>query len=195
MKYLKTIGLAMAAAMALMAMGGVGSASATTLEVGGVTKNASVSLKMSLKSGTSLIMRDTSGFNLRTCTMSELGLSTASPYTGTVVGGRVSQAGFWICDAPLTVAKMGQLTLEHLPGTTNALAYLETQLILDSTAYGTVTCETTPGTPLGTLTGVAAGHATLDVNTVLDCGEEAWTTAKWTATYTVTSPTGLGISA
>jgi len=43
MKYLKMLGLAAVAAMALTAFT-AGSASATTLEVGGVAQNASVSL-------------------------------------------------------------------------------------------------------------------------------------------------------
>lgn len=194
MKHLK-IGLAMVAAMALIALGGAGSASATTLEVGGPTKNESVGLSMSLKSGTSLDMTDTWGFRVDTCIGSSLGLKTESPYTGTTVGGKVSERGFWPCNRGLTFTKTGQLRFEHIPGTTNALAYLEAELTFDNSAFGTFSCVTVPGTPFGTLTGVASGHATLDVNTVLDCFEEFHYSIKWTATYTVTSPTGLGVSA
>ena len=54
-------------------------------------------------------------------------------------------------------------------------------------------CKTGEGTAIGNLTGVASGHATMEINATLNCGPHL-SSARWTGTYTVTSPTGLGVS-
>jgi hypothetical protein len=56
--------------------------------------------------------------------------------------------------------------------------------------FGTLNCKTEAGTHLGTLTGVKEGNATMDINAALFCGGIS---SKWEATYTVTSPSGLGV--
>jgi hypothetical protein len=56
---------------------------------------------------------------------------------------------------------------------------------------GHLTCTTaSTGTDIGKLTGVKSGKATIDISAVLNCGI---LTARWTATYLVTSPEGLGV--
>jgi hypothetical protein len=40
------------------------------------------------------------------------------------------------------------------------------------------------------MTGVKEGNATMDINAALFCGGIS---SKWEATYTVTSPSGLGV--
>jgi hypothetical protein len=63
-----------------------------------------------------------------------------------------------------------------------------------STAFGTVNCKTGTGTDLGTLTGVSSGNATMHINAVLNCGF-LLPSATFKGTYTVTSPSGLGVTA
>lgn len=194
MKYLKMLGLAAVAAMALTAFT-AGSASATTLEVGGVTKNASVAITASLESGTSAKLALTSGAFANTCTVSHVSGSSASPFTGTTVSGPISSLSFSTCTSEkVVVHKPGSLTIAHT-GTTNGTVTSKSAEVTVPSPIGTLTC-TTPaaGTDIGTLTGVAAGSATMDIKAVLNCGFLA-PSAVWEGAYSVTSPSGLGVSA
>jgi hypothetical protein len=208
MKYLKMIGLAAVAASALMAFVGASTASATTLEINGVTQNTSVTITGSLASGTSALLEDTSGFSQNTCKKSHThGVTTkytdegslkevTGPLTGHTheekTAGTLPSSGlsFAECDRTVTVHDPGTLEVVHIADTTNGTVYSENAEVTSGSPFGTLTCITET-THLGTLTGVSSGHATLHVNAVLDCG----ISARWTATYTVTTPTGLGVSA
>jgi hypothetical protein len=191
MKYLKMLGLAALSAMALMAFV-AGPASATTLELGGVTQNKSVSLEATIKSGTSAVLRDTSGFSVNTCTSSEVAGSTETTFTGPTVTGKVSKLTFSNCTDPVTVHKNGTLHVAYSSGTNGTVSSSGAEVTVDG-PFGYITCTTGAGTTLGTLTGVSSGNATMDVNAVLNC--TVISTARWTGTYTVTSPAGLGVSA
>lgn len=194
MKHLKMLGLAALSAMALMSIGGVGAASATTLEVGGLTKNESVVLTLSYKAGTSGITRDTFGFSTNTCTGSHAKGKAASPFTGSIVTGPVEELSYSGCEHTITVHSPGQLYIEWTSGTNGRVYSENTELTMFSTIHGThLPCRTGTGTPIGTLTGVAAGQATIDINATLNCGPHL-SSAKWLATYIVTSPDGLGVS-
>jgi hypothetical protein len=163
------------------------------LEVGGAAKNESVALKASLKSGTSSLLADTSGFFANTCTSSTVEGKTEGSFTGSSVGGKVSALSFSSCkEGNPTVDAAGSLSVSWISGTTNGTVSSSNAKVTVPSAFGTLTC-TTPeaGTDLGTLTGVASGTATMDVNAVLACGA---IDAKWTGTYTVTSPEGLGVT-
>jgi hypothetical protein len=94
---------------------------------------------------------------------------------------------------PIVVENAGSLTVENISGTTNGTVRSIGAKVKTPSPFGTLTCVTAaaPGTDLGTLTGVASGNATMAVNASLNCG---LITAKWTATYTVTTPTGLGVT-
>jgi hypothetical protein len=202
MKYLKMLGLAAVAAMALMAFA-AGSASATTLEVGGVPKNESVTIAASLKAGTSLITKDTFGFSINTCIISNLhgsttssttvGVTTDNSYTGEQLTVPLTSLTFSSCERePVIVHKAGTLHIKWISGTTNGTVTLSGSEWTEGSPFGTLNCKTNEGTHLGTLTGVAktTEHATLDINAVLSC---SGISVKWEATYTVTSPTGLGV--
>ena len=188
MKYLKMLGLAAVAAMALTAFT-AGSASATTLSVEGVAKNSSVSLVSTLKSGTSAVLKDTAGFSSNTCTGSEVKGSTASPYTGATVTGAVSTLSFSNCERTVTVHKGGTLHVAWTSGTNGTVTSSGAEVTTGS-PFGTLNCKTNEGTHLGTLTGVKTGNATMDINAALSC---SGISSKWEATYTVTSPAGLGV--
>ncbi|HEY5942305.1 MAG TPA: hypothetical protein VIT89_05515 [Solirubrobacterales bacterium] len=192
MKYLKMLGIAAVAAMALTAFA-ASSSGATTLEVGGVPKNEKVEITASLKSGTSTTLSRTDGSLANTCTASHLSGSTESPFTGTRVTGPVSSLSFSSCDRPVTVDKAGKLYVEHIAGTTNGTVFSEEAEVTVGSIFGTLTCRTFEGTDIGTLTGGKEGHATLHIDAVLNCGF-AVPSATWKGTYTVTSPTGLGVT-
>jgi hypothetical protein len=185
---LKMLGLAAMSAMVLMGTGG-GTASATTLEVNGVAQNSSVSLSLSLKKETSLVLRDTSGFSVNTCTASTLGAGTDN-FTGTTTTGGVWTLTFSSCTEFAAVHRGGTLHFAYIVGT-NGTVTSSGAGITTGSPFGTLNCSTGSGTHLGTLTGSASGHATLSVNAVLSCG----ISTRWTGTYTVTSPTGLGVVA
>ena len=198
MKYLKVLGLAAVAAMAMMAFA-VGSASATTLEETGVTKNSTVTITASLKPGSSAILKDTAGFSQNTCTSSHVHGHTTI-FTGTVVTGPLTGhktvepengLSFGGCTRTVKVHDPGTLEIDWTSGTDGSVASEEAEVTVGS-AIGTLVCKTGETTKLGTLKGVASGNATMEVNAVINCGIVP--SAKWEATYEVTSPHGLGVS-
>jgi hypothetical protein len=196
MNYLKILGIAAMAATSLTAFVGAATASATTLEVGGVPQNSSVSIVASIKSGTSIIMRDTAGFSLKTCLSSTMSWSTSSPFTGASVTGAASTLSHGNCTHPVTVHKAGTLHISNISGTTNGtLTSSGMEVTTYSTAFGSyLNCKTGAGTHLGTLIGTASlwSHATIHVNSTILC---SGISSKLEGTYIVTSPTGLGVVA
>jgi hypothetical protein len=195
MKLTKILGLVAVAALALMAF--ASSASATTLEVKGVKQTGAITIKASLKAGTSLLHTDTVGNFINTCTASTIEGSDSTTTTGAVVSGPISTLSFGTTATPCTdgnpvVHAKGTFSIEWLEGTTNGTVRWHNGKMTTPSGFGTLTC-TTPaaGTDIGTLTGVASGNATLDFNAVLNCG----ITTKLTGTYSITSPEGLGVIA
>ncbi|HVD40754.1 MAG TPA: hypothetical protein VNC16_07110 [Solirubrobacterales bacterium] len=198
MKSLKTLGLAVLAATSIMAFA-ASSASATTLEIKGVTQTGPVTITASLKSGNSTILKDTSGFSQNTCTSSDMhGITTI--FTGTAVtgpftehGGPNPSAGFSLsgCTRTVTIHDPGTFEIVWISGTTNGTVYFENTQVTSGSPIGTLNCTTGATTHIGTLTGVSSGHATLHINALINCG--IIPSAKWEGTYTVTSPEGLGV--
>jgi hypothetical protein len=193
MKFTKILGAVAVAALALMAFDST--ASATTLEVKGVKQTTEITIEASLKAGTSTLQSDTSGFFANTCTASTIKVKDSTKVTGTEVEGPVETLSWGTVATPCkegnpTVDAKGSLSFERIGTTTNGTVKSKNAKWTMPSALGTLTC-TTPigGTDLGTLTGVASGNATIDLNAVLACG----ISAKWTGTYTVTSPGGLGV--
>jgi hypothetical protein len=183
-------------ALALGASAGASSASATTLEVSGVPKNASIAVKFTLQAGTSMLLTDTNGFFANTCTASTKEGKTEGAFTGATVGGKLSTLSFSSCtEEPLVVDTPGSLTVASIAGTTNGTVRSIGAKVTSPSPFGTLTCTTaaSPGTDIGTLTGVKSGRATIDMLAILNCGFFL-PSAKWQATYTVTTPEGLGVT-
>lgn len=188
MKHLNTPVLVVWSAMALLAFA-PGIATATTLEVGGTAKTEQVELTGTLKAGTSMTFKTTAGLFLNRCGSSHLQAATASPFTDTKVTGPLA-LGVGLCEE-FIAGTGGSLYIEHISGTTNGTVFWENAEWKISTVVGQLNCKMGAGTDIGTLTGVASGHATLDVNAILNC--PFLPSVRWEATYTITSPTGLGI--
>jgi hypothetical protein len=193
MNYLKMIGLATLAAMAMTVVA-VGSASATTLEVGGVVQNKAITLTSGATA--SLFLTKTDGSELNTCSESRFQALT-SVFSGAKVTGSLSTLSFNKCSfESVTVDSAGGLYIEWESGTTSGSMFSENVKTTVPTAFGfTVTCETGTGTKVGTFDGVQSStseHATITINAVLNCGFLV-PSATWKGTYKISSPTGLGV--
>jgi len=168
-----------------------GSASATTLEIAGVTQSKPIDFETSLTAGTSAILKTTSGTFLDTCT-SAFVWAASNTYTGTV-SGPVAILSFSNCSHTTHVVTNGSLAVERIGSTTNGTVRSHGALVeVESTTFGiTLECVTAT-TDVGILTGTSSGHAVIDINAVINCGFFV-PSAKWEGSYTVTSPTGLGV--
>lgn len=193
MKYLKMLGLAALAAMSAMAVA-AGGASATTLEVAGEKQNKSVAFEASLQAGTSMVISTTTGNFLETCTNWTMKGSTEGTFTGSVVGGKLSNMTFGGCAHSTVVDSNGALTIEHTSGTNGTVRSSGMSITLYSTMFGTMLNCTTSNTHLGTLVGSASGHAKVQFNAVVNCGFFL-PSAIWQGELTLTNPTGLGVVA
>jgi hypothetical protein len=180
-------------AIAMMGLIGSSGASATVLEVGGGVKTEPIELKASLQAKSSARLATTSGETINTCTSSSLEAKDSTHTSGIEVSGPVSSLSFSGCTREkVIVDTAGSLSVSWISGTTNGTVRSSGAKITVPTALGTATC-TTENTDLGTLTGVAFGPATIDIQAVVNCGA-LYPSARWEATYVVTSPEGLGVS-
>ena len=208
MKHLKTIGLALMAAMALMAFTGAGTASATelyklTAPSPNDTLGVGTEIQWSLKPATSVSWKHTYekelAGNLVTCTSSstKFKLEKAGGGEGVHPAGKITSLSIFPCTHTLHVLKAGQLEIQHIPGTTNGTVISkEAETTIHSTVFGmSFILKTGAGTKTGTLTGAtsSAGQATFHADANLPNG--VFGTVDLTGTYTVTSPTGLVVEA
>jgi hypothetical protein len=163
------------------------------------TQGVGTEITGSLKSGSSLTLRQTSSDFINTCTGSSLATKVESPGgEASHPSGKVSSLAFSGCTHPITIHSKGSLEVKHAAGTTNGTVFSSgLEMTMQSTTFGaTLNCKTGTGTDVGTLTGAVSeeGHATLHIDAVLNCGFFV-PSAKLTGTYTITSPTGLVVEA
>jgi hypothetical protein len=177
---------------AAVAMCSVAVASATTLEVNGTAKTSSITVKLTLVSGGSLVLSD--GFGTTdTCTGSEIEFSTQSPFTGAPVQGPASVLSFSGCTHTTHVIKPGKISIIWTGGTNGDVYSIDGEWTIVSTVFGvTATCKTGASTKLGTITGVSGeGEATVHVNATIGCGILG--NVKMAGGYRATKPRGLGV--
>jgi len=193
MKYVKMLGLAAVAAMALMAF--AGSASATVLKDGsGNTLPAGTEINSTLKTGTSALLK--AGFANITCTESTVAGKTANAggASETVKGG-ITTLAFpnASCNATVHVLSNGELEIHSAGGSNGTLTGKGSEVTV---AIGSTSCTygTGTGTTLGTLKG--GSPAVMEVSAKLPKlagGFLCASPAEWTATYTVTTPSTLTV--
>jgi len=204
MKYLKMLGLAAVAAMALMAFAGSASATVlckTTLTTGcaggGQDYAAGTEINATLKAGTSALLR--AGFANITCTESTVAGKTENTGSGSeTVRGQIETLDFPAasCNATVHVLKTGELEIHHNAGTDNGTltgrgSEVTVRIGEVSCTYGTGT-----GTNLGTLVGGNPAQMNISTNLPKIAGGFLCANpAEWVATYTVTNPKPLYISA
>lgn len=197
MKYLKMIGLAAVAAMALMAFAGAGTASASVLCTATETP-CSAAKKISPTNDSemvatltgSAVLEEDPGNVIATCTASEMvaDSTAAGSKTETAVG-KITKLTWGGCSTTVDNVALGSLEVHHIPGTDNGtVTSIGTEVTLN--LFG-VSC-TLKGTDLGTITGGTS--PVMDVTATVDltvgsflCPEHAL----WTATYNITKPKPL----
>ena len=206
MKYVKILGLAVVAAMALMAFLGAGTASATKLCkttdtphcTAGWHYNEGTVIKTSLKAGTSAVLSDTGGSLRDECAESTTeGATTNTGSETETVDGKVEAAKLtWgKCTAEKTeTLKGGLLEIHWIEGTHNGTVTAK-EFEVTVKVFG-VSCiyKAGAGIHLGELT--SGPEPILHVNTVVQGsgGFLCPSTGTWKATYVVTSPTPLYVT-
>lgn len=202
MKHPKISRFAVLAAMAVVALI-PGTASATTFAVDGIPINKPAEFTASLKSETETTWKTTSGALHNTCLEATL-TGTSTTFTAAKVTGSAGLSFSNCFGFAPTVHKAGHLVVEFIkgsPGFMDGTVFLENTEVTVPGPFGSgaLPCKTVGTGDIGTLTGVGhwaategVKHATLHVNTVLNCTFFA-PSIVWEATYTVTSPTGFGI--
>jgi hypothetical protein len=188
MKYLKMLGLAAVAAMALTAFLGASSASATVLCKTATNPCGSAwlktgSLEGSLTTGSTSVLKSTGENPLveDTCTASTVGGEIASQGSGVNVVGEISSLTFTSCSNPTSVlSQAGTLELNG----TNVIGKG-----FEVTVNAGVSCvySAGTGTPLGTFTG--GNPAIIHINAVVSKKSGSFlcpSDSVWEGTYTIT---------
>jgi hypothetical protein len=202
MKYVKILGLAAVAAMALMAFG-AGTASATKLCLNNLSTTACSSHLATggTVEGTltgSAILETTGGSTLDTCTGSTVsGKTTTTAATGSSVIGDVETLTWTGCTFPTGTVAKGSLEIKHIAGTDNGTLTGKGQEVTINTGFfGACTYGTGAGTDLGTVVGGAPAKLTINALVPLVKNESGLcpAEARWTASYTVTKPNPVYIA-
>jgi hypothetical protein len=188
MKRIKLLGLAVAA---LVMTAFVGTASATTLTTNGVKQTGIVEMRWSLRSP--LVFTDTVNTFANTCSISIVAVADATAVTGSRAIGPVSSMSFSSCThEKVVVDNKGSLSFEVIGSGPNGTVRSSGMEVTVPATIGssiiTVNCKTSE-TDIGTLTGTAAGGASIDVNAVLNCGFFL-PSARWQAPFVSTKSTG-----
>jgi hypothetical protein len=195
MMYLKILGLATVAAMALMAF--AGTASATKLYSGAAPLGPGTVIKSSIE-GSSIL--SSGGTTLNTCTSGQFTseITNAGSATTTVSGPNTT-IDFESCLATVHTENPGTLEIHHIAGTDDG-TLTASGAVIGRTVFGT-NClyQSGTGKHLGILDGVISGDAQIHIDiTVSEAEPKKFIcpdTANWTANFAVTSPTPLQVTA
>jgi hypothetical protein len=204
MRYVKIIGLTVAAAMVLAMFVGASAASATVLCKESITSGCAAAgqaypagtvLQRSLE-GSSVL--SSNGNTLNTCTGGQFKseITNAGGASSTVSGPNTT-INFENCAAVVHTESVGSLEIHHIAGTDNGTV-TESGTVTGNTIFGT-NClyESGTGKDLGQLQGGAS--PTLSINITVNEAEPKKficpDTRQWAATFRVTAPTPLYISA
>ncbi|HEX5594080.1 MAG TPA: hypothetical protein VFX35_12130 [Solirubrobacterales bacterium] len=199
MKYLNILGIAVAAAVALMAF--AASASATILESNGVKTPSETTINSTLTGTASLTT--TSGTVLDTCTGGGVkGKTTNEGGEGVPVTGSVPPSGVtWTgCTKTTDTLEGGTLEITWTAGINGTVTGKGFKVTVEMVKEFGGTCSYTlgGGTTLGEFKGTTAGDATLAINAIVNgaagnsflCPSDT----KWVANYKVTEPTPLAVT-
>jgi len=203
MKYVKMLGLAAVAAMALMAFVGAGTASATVLCSTNISSCPAgqkwplgTQIEFTVTSGTSAAWLETENELLETCTGGKIkGEITNAGSSTESVKIKATEVSWTGCTVPTTTNGLGTLEIQYESGSnglvkmSSGFKFTQNTIFFGSCVYGSGT-----GINLGTLTGGASGSAGIDVNTVLGGGEGiCCPSAKWSEHFTLTGPSGTAL--
>jgi hypothetical protein len=194
MKHLKILSLAAVATMALMAF--ASTASATKLYSGASALGAGTQIKASLEGSSTIKNGETT---LNTCTATQFGSEvTNAGGAALTVSLRNLTIDFENCVNPIHSIALGSLEIHYTSGL--GATVTASGLVISITIFGT-SCQYEVGTgmDMGSLTGSTSGNATLHVNATIKgkIGNSfiCPSTPTWTATFRVTSPSSLHVTA
>lgn len=199
MRYLKMLGLAAVAAMALMAFVGVGSASAVTLcennTATGCTSHVNSGKEIDFSAEDSIKLAGPFGITIVTCTESTVKVTTSS--TGSdnaaAIGGTVTSLTFAKCTRPVTVGTGGTLSMVESGaggnGTVTSSGATVTIHEIPNIVGNPPTCSyITSNTDIGTLT-ASATAATFDIAATITSATDKCPNGTWSGHYVSTGPT------
>ena len=205
MKRLRMAAVAVVAAVAMAMLAGSGTASATVLYNNIEDLPAGSEVSASLKTGSSMLLK--AGFANITCSESTFsGLTENTGGSSSTVRGRVSALSIGFCNATVMVGSTfdvikgvgdyGEFEVHHILGTGNGT--LTGRAIEITVSLAGTHCVYRPlnSIDLGTIT--AGNPATIHINAKLPKSSGGFlcaNPAEWTATYTVTTPSTLTVSA
>ena len=207
MKYLKMLGIAAVAAMALMAFAGAGTASATVLCHSTSTPctekwKTGTEPRFTVKPGTAGIWETTSGTVLAECPEGELrGVITSAGGATETVKTSVEASGLtWQnvqgCFNTKTL-EGGTLEIHAITGTDNGTVTVSgVKITIHNAFFGDCIYGFATGEHMGTLTSSGTGSSIIDINTVflkkeggITCPEEL----RWTEEFTQEKPSGTAL--
>jgi hypothetical protein len=203
MKYLKTLTLVAVAVMALMAVAGAATSSASVLKQrtssGIDTIAIGTELELTLEKETSMFFEDAFGLTAMTCTGSiiKVKLERVTP-TGQPKG-KVSSFPLSPCGHTVDTEAGGELEIRNIAGTTNGTVFSSGLKIKTFNTLLNQNCiiNTGAGTDIGTLTAASSptGKATLDINGLMPMEGCSASNGRWTGKYELTKPVGLVVEA
>jgi hypothetical protein len=207
MKSIKTLCLTAIATGLLIAIAHAGSASATVLCTTTSTpcNNAwgqNTEIESSLEPGKKSEIKDTNGNLLDQCSKSSLKITTKTTGSAvTTVEATTPTLAWSECTSPTKTVTLAILEIHHIATTDNGtLTAKSLQVTFNSVLLGSCTYGLgATFVDIGTFTGGSVPAFTppiIDINTVLnkEAGASSCpTTARWTAVFEVSSPSGFGM--
>jgi hypothetical protein len=198
MRNIKTMGLAVVAAMALMAFA-ASSASATALYNGAIKLGTPSTIDFAIPSGGSAKLVDTNGNTLDKCTTSTV-KGTLNFNGPTTVTATITELTWNSCTFPTSTVTPGKLKVEQIGATTNGTVKSDAtiEVTINTVPFGSCVYGVENNTELGTLTTNSSTAATFDANAVakkLSGGATCPETAKWTGSYVSEEPVNLRVEA
>jgi hypothetical protein len=202
MKYAKMLALAAVAAGALMAFIGAGTASATvlcstTIETCPKAQDvpSGTTLDFSLKETTANLTQ-TNGESIDKCSVSTVKGKTSNTGSATeTVSGPIEVLTWESCTFPTKTISLGKLEVHKIAGTSNGTVTQvkngekNTEVTINTILFGSCIFSVESGTSIGDLKeGNPATFVANAVATKVTGGAACPTTAKWSATYTMTEP-------
>lgn len=197
MKYLKMLGLAAIAAMALMAFAGAGSASADELCTENVTPcpaaKVVTSIEASLVGSAKL---EAGGVTLDTCTAGTVAGTVSSQGAGKAITGPINTiswgTGSTPCTSTTTTIKTGTLEANWSKETNGTVVSAGGEVTVNNSSVGDCTYGTGSGTDLGEIKGGTEAHLTIVATVKKTAGGILCPgTAVWNATYRITNHTAV----
>jgi len=186
MKYIKMMGLAVVAAMALAS-----TASATVLEGSGGNLPKGTLVEMT---GTNAVIK--AGFSTVECSHSELDWKTSNAGgAGETVEGNINGLKYSGCNMTVTVFKTGKIIVHHTSGSNGSVTSEGAEMTVNNHSIS-CTYGTPNATPIGTISG--GGPALLEGEALLArvaggflCAQ----TGQWSNRHIATTPVPLYVTA